>query len=360
VEVRVPDPEGNLAVARRRALGLALSRAVETVVARHVPAAEVAERRRDLRSIFFSQPSPFVQRYGITSEGYSGEDLVLSLDADVSQQKILGELRARGFTARVLPARPRVLVAALGGPEAAEAAREVRRRLEAEGTPARVLPEGERFGVDEAQLAAWALELGCHVAFGVTVVPPPEESEPAEAPAPAEPAGDIWGPAPAPRVAERALAQGWVVDARTRAVLGRAEAAAEGEGIDAEAARGRAYSRVGEHLAYALLAELEQSGWVPGEVARTVDLEVEGLPGPDAVEAIQRALPLVADVRRAELREIGHRSATWRVDALSTGVGWDALLDAVRLPRGRLMLAGGDWVGAEGVPERVRALWVEP
>jgi len=350
---RVPVDGGNPAVAQRAALAVALARAVELVLERHVPASELQTRAREVKAAFLARPSPYIQRYSISSEGPEGDGFTVSLEAEVAQEKLLGELRAMGFSVHLLAARPRILVAALGGGEATAVAQGLRRILDAQGYVARTFPGAAAETVDEAAAAGWARDLGCHVAFAVFAAP--EEEAPA-------PEGGAAGPAPVeappPRVRAADRARGWVVDARRATLLGQAEVVAVGEGADPVAASGRAATRAGERLASALLAQLEQSGWELGATEEVIELAVRGLTGPAVLELIQKALPSVTEVRSAELAEVGHRSAVWRLTVRDGGLGPGALVVALRLGRGRL-----SWVetipAAPGHPLVVHAEWLE-
>ncbi|MEW6489408.1 MAG: hypothetical protein AB1578_16015 [Thermodesulfobacteriota bacterium] len=354
-EGRVAAAQADPAVAQRSALAVALARAVEAVLERHVSPAELRTRANDVRGTFLARPSPYIQRYSISSEGTERGDFVVRVEAEVAAERVLTELRAKGFRVHQLTARPRLLVAPLGGPGATAIAVGLRRVLEAQGYVVRALPEApSEEAAGEAQAARWARDLGCHVALLVTAAGP--EDEPRRLPpedAEGGPGTERDGPA---RSGIRA--QGWIVDSRREGLLGQSEATAWGEGPDAVAATAQAARRAGERLGAVLLDQLEQSGWNLGDDRQVLDLVVEGLPGAALVEAIGRALPAVTEVRAASLKEVGYRSAVWRVDALDAGLGPEALLGALRLPRGRLAwLATSDL--SDGSVRTVRAEWRE-
>jgi hypothetical protein len=353
-EGRVAAAQADPAVAQRSALALALARAVEAALERHVASVELRSRAADVRGTFLARPSPYIQRYSITSEGIEADELVVRVEAEVAAERVLAELRAKGFRVHQLGARPRLLVAPVGGPGATAVAEGLRRVLDVQGYVVRALPEtpsDEAAG--EAQAASWARNLGCHVALVVTAGTEDElRSAPPATPRDA-PGLEAVGPA---RSGIRA--QGWLVDSRREVVLGRGEAAARAEAPDAVAATARAARRAGERLGALLLNQLEQSGWNVGDERQVFDLAVEGLPGAALVEAIGRALPAVTEVRSAALKEVGYRSAVWRVDAVDAGLGPEALLGALRLPRGWLAwLATSDQ--PDGSARTVRAQWRE-
>lgn len=354
-EGRVAAAQGDPAVAQRAALALALARAVEAVLERHVAAVELRARAADVRGTFLARPSPYIQRYAIASEGTEGGDFVVNVEAEVAADRVLTELRARGFQVHQLAARPRLVVAPLGGPASTAVALGLRRVLDAQGYVVRALPEAPSDeAAGEAQAAGWARDLGGHVALVVTAAG--LEDEPAALP----PAGAPEGPGlPAEGPVRSGIrARGWLVDARRETLLGRSEAEAWAEAPDGVAATARAAQRAGERLGALLLNELEQSGWNLGDHLQVLHLEVEGLLGAAILEAIGRALPAVAEVRSAALKEVGYRSAVWRVEALDAGLGPEALLGALRLPRGRLAwLAGSDL--PDGSVRTVRAEWRE-
>lgn len=338
-------------MAQRSALAVALARAVEAALERHVASAELRARAADVRGTFLARPSPYIQRYSITSEGIEADELVVRVEAEVAAERVLAELRAKGFRVHQLGARPRLLVAPVGGPGATAVAEGLRRVLDVQGYVVRALPEtpsAEAAG--EAQAASWARNLGCHVALVVTAG---TEDELRSAPPRDAPGLEAVGPA-----RSEIRAQGWLVDSRREALLGRSEAAARAEAPDAVAATARAARRAGERLGALLLNQLEQSGWNLGDERQVLDLAVEGIPGAALVEAIGRALPAVTEVRSVALKEVGYRSAVWRVEAVDGGLGPEALLGALRLPRGRLAwLATADH--PDGSVRTVRAEWRE-
>ena len=108
-----------------------------------------------------------------------------------------------------------------------------------------------------------------------------------------------------------------------------------------------------------LVAALEQSHWTPGDQVRFVMLEVLHIPGPAEVEAVQRSLPELTEVRSAELSAVGYHTATWRIGVVDSGLSWDAVVASVRLPRGRLAWVGGG-LPAPGDPEVIKAEWTGP
>jgi len=340
-------------VAQRSAVALALADAVRTALERHVPASALRERAREVRSTFLARPSPYVQRYAITSEGLEGDEFVVTLEADVAEAKVLTQLRAMGLPVHELPARPRVLVAALAGEGSTAAAQAVRRTLEAQGFWVRTFPGDPAAQVDEGAAAAWGRDLGCHVTFAVAA----ERVGEGEGPGQEATLGEVAAGPPGVRAA--VLARGWAVDTHTGRLLGQAEVQAPAWSGDAVAAAAVAAGRAGGRLGNGLLAALEQSGWAPGAESRSLDLEVRGIPGPAEVEALQRALPALTEVRAVELRSLGFRTAVWRIVAADTGLGWDAVVSSVHLPRGRLAWLGSE-LPADGGPEVVRAEWAGP
>ncbi|MFU8857124.1 MAG: hypothetical protein ACNA8S_08970 [Deferrisomatales bacterium] len=319
-------------MAQRAALAAALSRAVGSVLERHVSPQDLRSRAPELRSTFLARPLPYIQRYSIVLEDVEGDELVMSVEAEIDRDSVLARLRALGVLVHVLPARPRVAVVPLGGSAAEGGARALRRVLEAQGYVTRSLPADFSQAPDQSAAARWARDLGCHVAF-------------------------VLFPQAGGREASVAL-EGWIVEARRGDLLARGEAAAGAEAEDPVEAAARAARRAGERLAASLLARLEQSGWSLGEEVERFDLAVEGLRAPSLVEAIGRSLPLVAEVREATLREVRYGSAVWRLEARDAGLGPEALLGALRLPQGRLV-----WretlPGDEGGVGVVRAEWVE-
>jgi hypothetical protein len=339
-----PEAE-NLAVAQRSAVALALADAVRTVVERHASASAVAARARDVRNTFFAGPASYVQRYAITSEGLEGQEFVVTLEADVDEAKVLADLRTLGIPVRQLAARPRVLVAALGGEASAAVVRAVRRTLEAQGFVTRDLPGAPPESADAGVAAAWGRTQGCHVTFAVS----------------AERVGAGEGSDVPASTGARAevLARGWAVETRAGRLLGQAEGQASAWAGEPAAAAAVAAGRAGIRLGNGLVAALEQSDWGPGEETRSVDLEVQGIPGPAEVEALQRALPTLTEVRGAALRSVGFRRAVWRIAAADTGLGWEAVVSALRLPKGRIAWLGSELAG-DGAPEVVRAEWLGP
>lgn len=349
VEGRASAAAVDPATAQHSALTVALTRAVQAVLERHVAAPELRSRAAEMRREFLDRPLPYIQRYAVSHEGFDGEDLVVDLEAEVARDSVLARLRAMGVPVHVLSARPRILVAALGGPGATAAAQGLRRVLDAQGYTTRSFPGSPSGGTaDAADAARWARDLGCHLTF--VVLSGSGEAESASGggtPADAE-----------ARYRASASAQGWIVESRREDLLARGKAAGRAEAGDPVAAAARAAGRAGERLASGLLDQLEQSGWGLGERVELVDLVVEGIPGASVLEAIGRALPSVTEVRSASLREVGRGVAVWRLEALDAGLGPEALVGALRLPRGRL-----GWLetapGTEGQPGLLRAAWVE-
>lgn len=351
-EAEVASRDGDLAAARRAALDAALSGAVEVVVDRHVSPPDREGPGRAPVAALLSHPSRYILRYGISSEDLGAAGSVrVEVEAEVDRDRVLAELRRRGVPVHVLDVRPRVLLVPAGGPFASPTARSLRDVFEAEGFRTRLFPGGTAESVDEAQASAWARDLGCHVAAVVvgTPTPPPDQESHAETPAAGE------------QARERALhAEGWLVDALGGGLLGRAAAVAARSEEDGDPTRPRAAARAGRTLAYALLADLEQSGWRPAGQPVSLELEVDGLPGVAAVEAVQGELASTTEFRRVTLRRVGHRRATWAIEALAGGLGWDAVLGAVRVSPGRLAYRGGEVPGPDGSEELVRARWVRP
>jgi len=348
------QPEaGNLAVAQRTAVALALADAVRMAVERHAPASALEARSRDVHKTFLTRPSPYVRRYGITSEGLEGSDFVVTLAADVAEEKVLADLRAMGLPVMQLAARPRVLVVALGGDDSTVAVQAVRRTLDAQGFVVRAYPGEPPAQVDEGVVAAWGRDLGCHVAFAVTAGPVSGEEQ-----------GEGQGPGEGDGVLNEGVkaavrATGWAVDTHTGVLLGQAEGRALGWGEDAVAAAAVAARRAGGRLGNGLVAALEQSHWTPGDQVRSVMLEVVHIPGPAEVEALQRALPELTEVRSVALRAVGYHTATWLIAAVDSGQSWEAVVASVRLPRGRLAWVGGG-LPAPGDPEVVKTEWTGP
>ncbi|GAB4255857.1 MAG: hypothetical protein Kow0092_01370 [Deferrisomatales bacterium] len=333
--------------ARRRALEDALSRAVSAVVERYVPAAELRARRDELAGSLLRPPRSFVLRYGIVRQLMGPEEVRVVADVEVDRARLLSALEAHRVAVVRLGARPRLLIVPTGGDLASRAAKALGEILEEEGfRSVRRAIEGEA-DVQDAALAAWAWGEGCHLALAVAA----EAAADPEAPDPGE--GAVGGPAPS---AVRATVRGRLIDARSGWVVGQRQVVVAVEAD--EGGEPAAGEEAGRRLAAPVLADLEQSGWsLEGPVAQ-VDLRVEGVPDPAALEAVGRELRALTEVRRVALREVGYRSALWRLEVIESGFGWDALLAATRLEGAALEIRGESGLdGSSDVPV-VQAAWV--
>ena len=354
-EGRVRVVDGEWVRSRQAALGAALRRAVQVVLERHVPAEELRRRAREVDAAFLSRASNHVVRWAISSETQVSGSLRISTEVDVDREKLLEQVRDLGFTVLQLVTAPRILVLPAGAAEVTSAGRALRGVLESEGFRTRVFPVDPGIAGNEASVSEWARGLGCHVVFVVRVgemaASPPDLPQD-------EGLGLGWL-GPDDRVRVGVTGRGWVVDARGERTLGRTEAVAEGEGSGPVDAAAAAATRAGRELAYPMLALLEQSGWTPGVEARALAVQVEGLVEPALVEELGAELAVVTEVRRVELRELGYRSAVWRVEAVDSGLAWDTILASIRLRRGRLAWRGGGLALGDGTPEVVRMEWVD-
>lgn len=97
----------------------ALGRAVEAAVERHVPASQLTSRAADLRAGVYARPGDWVRRYAIVAEVAEPGAVRLTVEADVDRDRLLQELRAKGFAVVRLATAPRVLVVAEGSGPAA-------------------------------------------------------------------------------------------------------------------------------------------------------------------------------------------------------------------------------------------------
>ncbi len=277
-----------------------------------------------------------MRRYAIAAEVVEPGGVRVTVEADVDRERLLQELRAKGVPVVRLAAAPRVLVLAEGGGAAAAAFHEA---LAAQGLAGRLAPAEPGASADLPALAEWARGLGCH--FAAVVVP---ESLPPSAPAPL-PAGDL--------AEGRSRVRVQVIDARRRVVVGTFGVEGRAWGADALEAGARALGQAGRLLARPVLAAVEQSGWTLGSEASRRVLRVEGLPDPKAVEQVGDGIAALAETRSAALRSVSAGAAEWTVEALESGLPWPAVVEAVRVARGRLV-----WLGGE--PREGRAAWRNP
>ncbi len=361
-EVQVVD--GDLPRAREAAVTAALARAVGIVVARHVPGAGLDAPHPELEKQFLSNPLANVLRYAVVDEDVDRGRVRVTVEAEVDRQGLLARVREAGYAVVRLGARPRVLVygSARQVPEGIEALRAV---LDAEGFTTRGLAGEVEGPGDAAELAAAARDSGCHVAVAVNVRSREPQRVPSGPAAPGEStelAGSAAWAAPTPsRVFEVSVdVEGWLVEGRNAEVLGQAVASATEVGAEPVVLTARAAARAGREVAYRLLAQLEQSGWSPGDRVEAFDLRLSGLDAPPLVETIQGGLAGVTEVREVSLRELGYRSAVWRIVVADAGLGWEALLEAVRAPGGHLALERV--LEADGPPwvTTVQAVWASP
>jgi hypothetical protein len=351
VEGEAPVEFGDLAAARQEALARALAEAVAIALRRHVPSVAREERRDLLSATFLRRPTAFLLRYSVLFEEADNTVVRVRIEAEVAWEKLLAELRSREVPVSVLDARPRLLLVGLGDGESLLAVEAVSRVLEGQGFRTRTLPGDAESQADATVAAAWARDLGCHLAVGIT-------TGRVESGAEEQGRGSAAPPGEGTDSRVITVAAGWIVDARSATEIGRVEARGWGRAETPEQALAQASTRAGRSLGHLLLAAIEQSGWRPGEIVREVDLRVEGIPDPLLLEEIQQEVRSAPEVVRADLRDVGPRTATWRVAAYDSGLAWDAVVGAFRLPRGRLERTGQS-LPLDGDLPTIRAVWSE-
>jgi len=356
-----------------QAVQQALVRAVREVVHRHVNAPDRTDYAGAIRRAVLERAARFVLRYAIADEHGDGEDLVVRVAAEVDSPRVLARLIEAGVPTAELAVKPRLLLVALD--RAAEGVLSpLAQTLEEAGYQPRLDPRraAPRVGdaapaVDAQQVTTWARAAGCHLALAVSTAAAEGQATGGDAldSAPAWLEG-LWS------VSERTPARAslhlvaWLVDPSARISLGRLEAQGEGLGPEPAAADRAAVESGARRLGYAALERLEQSGWTLQGAPSVVQIHVSGLADPLLVEQLAAAWATVPEVRSVQLREVGRRQATWRLQVVGTGLDWETVLATARLPRGHLAWESID-LGAEpaaaetpAAPQMFRARWQGP
>lgn len=344
---------------RRRALDGALAEAVRVVASRHVPAAEIADRSSDFQAVS-ANTSQYVRRYTIQSEATDAEGIHLRVAADVDRDRLLADLESARFTVLRLPVYPRVLIFSTDGEASRQAAEILLVRLREEGFDARSW-EGQGEGAssgDVEALRAASVSAGFHVAAYVSAAASVPVTAPNGSPAPAAPA--VMPAEPSFDAESRVFAG--LVDTRTGGWLAREETTVAARGADRQVAEAEGVERAAEVLSQRLLADVIQSGWTTGREKVQLEVRVQGLVSPGAVVNLQRALSCVAEFDRVRLDRIEARTAVWRLEAVRSGIPWDAILRAAASEEGRIVWtdksAGRPGTTAE--PILIEGLWATP
>jgi len=342
VEVRVtigPGVERPGLTADR--LAEALRRALSAALARHV----APEDRARARKVIGHRWRSYVLRYAPARAREEGGSYVVDVEVEVDRDRLLDTLEAAGVPVHRMASVPRVLVVSGGGPGADSAARAVSEALRKESIAHRLYPVEDAGNWDFAQLGRTARELGCHLVFIVTATDteagPGTENEGEELVLP-------------DRTNVRVHLGGWGLDAVRERMLAGDAVWAEGVAPDFWAALGRAAYRGGRELAARFLEAVTLAGWSPGSSVRPLTIRVVDLPGPGAVERVQRALLALSEVRSIRLAEIRFRAAEWEVRAYRDGLPWEAVLPWLDLPGADITLTrteGGP------PPERLVCRW---
>ena len=324
----------------------ALSEAVGLAVDRHVASAARASAAEGLQA----GVERYVLRYGVEGDRVEGAERVLDVDVEVDLDRLLGDLAAAGVPVHRAVRQPRVLVAALPGVAVEPAVQAVAGELGREGRAYRLYPGDPGQEPGPAEAARWGRDLGCHVVFLLTA----REGEPGP-----PPSGDPGGAGSAPGVPAVIEAHGWVVDVFSGRVLGEGRASGRSVAPDGVTAQARAAARAGKRLAWELIRVVEQADWAPGGGLRAVELQVSGLPGPRALEDLDRALGGLTEVRSLRVLEVGFREAVWSLEVWDTGLPWDVMLSWVRVEGGSLGAARVTGEGAPPGPVTVACRWIE-
>jgi hypothetical protein len=281
--------------------------------------------------------------------------------ADVDRDRLLADLEAAHFTVLRLPVYPRVLIFSSDGEASRQAAEILLLRLREEGFDARSW-EGQGEGAssgDAEALRAAAVTAGFHVAAYVSAA----ASVPAAAPNAAAATGTPVGAKPAePSSDAEARVFAGLVDARTGGWLAREETTAAARGADRQAAEAEGVERAAERLSQRLLTDLIQSGWTTGREKVQLELRVQGLVSPGAVVNLQKALSSVAEFDKVRLDRIEARTAVWRLEAVRSGIPWDAILRAAAAEEGRIVWTDKS-AGRPGTPAEpllIEGLWATP
>ncbi len=322
----------------------ALRRALSAALARHV----APEDRARARKVVGPRWRSYVLRYAPARARQEGAFYVVDVDVDVDRDRLLDALAAAGIPVHRMAAAPRVLVVSGGGPGADSAARAVSDTLRRESIPHRLYPVEDAGDWDFARLGRTARAFGCHLVFVVTGTD--TEAGPGD--------GDEGEELPAPdRSRVRVHLGGWGLDAVRGQMLAGEALWAEGVAGDFWAALGRAAYRGGRELAARFLEAVALADWSPGPSAGRLAIRVADLPGPGAVERMERALLALSEVRSVRLAEIGFRAAEWEVWAYRGGLPWESVFPWLDLRGGTIALERTE-APPGAPPERLLCRWV--